>query len=229
MMHYSPGAPCGAGYVTCPVCLNLLRKEDMKEQVLTFPSSLLDQMGRFQGVETSQKYWWEILHHSNTSYIERDVAERDTSLKQLIPYIILEHNKQYLCYKRSPKCGEERLHHKWSIGVGGHINRSDDRAGVGQSAYERGFIRELEEETSLRWDEDDRVTNTIVGCINDDSDDVGKVHFGVVHIVSIAPDVLLRFCDEALSQPTWLRLSEVRELRLENWSRLVVEEILLKS
>lgn len=58
--------------------------------------------------------------------LPRDVAEIDESFLQIIPYLTVVTDKgRVLTYRRSKASGEDRLHDKWSIGIGGHVNVSD--------------------------------------------------------------------------------------------------------
>jgi len=194
------------------------------EQVLCFYANLLDFLGTFQGIIADPaeifRYRSAILTPENLFYVDRDRAEKDPKLKQLIPYTILRRNNHVFCYQRTKKGGESRLHDKWSVGVGGHINPADGEPG---EAYDIAFWRELNEEVSLRM----MRSSNIVGLINDDSDDVGKVHFGIVHQIQVgfAP---LSFRDPAVENGKFLPVSQHRSLldRYENWSQLVIENLL---
>ncbi|MBF0234249.1 MAG: hypothetical protein HQK65_14610, partial [Desulfamplus sp.] len=59
-------------------------------------------------------------------WLDRSVAETDTQFKQIIPYILIQADNGNLTaiYKR--KGSESRLHDLWSMGIGGHINPSDN-------------------------------------------------------------------------------------------------------
>src|SRR2546425_13221371 len=52
-------------------------------------------------------------------------VEEDASFKQIIPYLIVRHRGRLFLVQRSTEGGETRLHGKYSIGVGGHINPGD--------------------------------------------------------------------------------------------------------
>src|SRR5256886_14965862 len=65
----------------------------------------------------------------------RATVEQDSSFKQIIPYLIVRHAGRLFLCQRSTQGGEGRLHGKYSIGVGGHINRRDvEGAGGGTPA-----------------------------------------------------------------------------------------------
>ena len=75
------------------------------------------------------------------------------------------------------------MHAKKSVGIGGHISTLDEAS---ESAYEQGMRREIEEELIINT----RYESSLAGLINDDENEVGKVHLGVVHIFDVqTPDV----------------------------------------
>lgn len=201
----------------------------MTEQVLVFKEDLLKKLGSFKGFyyqEDLLNYYKEITKNENTFFIERSFAENEPSFKQLIPYCILiyyDHKNQITIfnYQRTKKAGETRLHDKRSIGVGGHINPIDENGEV--SKYEAGLLREVEEEVgAVKFD-----GNLIAGLIYDDSNDVGKVHFGIAHflVFDTKPDVKLK--EEALTDPRWSSIMQLQHdiEQYENWSKLIINAL----
>src|SRR2546428_6002852 len=69
-------------------------------------------------------------------------VEEDASFKQIIPYLIVRHRGRLFLVQRSTEGGETRLHGKYSIGVGGHINRGD--AEGAQDVVCAGLKREVD-------------------------------------------------------------------------------------
>ena len=51
--------------------------------------------------------------------------ERDPSFKQVIPYLVLRDGERYFLMRRTAAGGDARLHDRYSIGVGGHLNPGD--------------------------------------------------------------------------------------------------------
>src|SRR5262249_9266222 len=143
----------------------------------------------------------------------------DPSYKQLIPYVVFRHaiapdRTQLFCYQRGKGQGEQRLHSKWSIGVGGHISAGDGE--VMSEAYTEGMQRELQEEVVI----DTPYSMRCVGLINDDETEVGQVHLGVVHVVDVErPAVSAREPD--LRNAGFQDLNQLFLLRdqMESWSR----------
>lgn len=116
-------------------------------------------------------------------FLPRDQAEHDPAYKQIIPYQIFCWNDRFLVYRRGDGIGEGRLTGCLSIGVGGHINIMDlDKSGVKRPAFYYGaLIRERMEELSNPIVREER----FIGWINDETNAVGRVHLGAVHICNV--------------------------------------------
>jgi predicted NUDIX family phosphoesterase len=199
----------------------------MDEQVLVFPTSLLNEIGYFSGIKTgdeAQTYLDAILKEGVCYYVKRDWAEENYFTKQIIPYTVLRYEQAVYAYQRSKKSGETRLHDKWSIGVGGHINPVDGNPSCINETYENAFWRELMEEVKLG----DRYNSKIVGIISDDNNPVGKVHFGIVHIVDLPKDFKMTCNDPALKNGSFQFIEYLRKVphNFETWSELVLKHIL---
>lgn len=154
------------------------------EQILVIPTSVFHQCGHFQGFsDDTTRYLHRILDPEVTQYRPRDQMEQDPSFKQLIPYCIFRHTADdrsvsLFQYTRGKGQGEARLHAKGSVGIGGHISSLD---ADDDSPYNKGMQRELDEEVTIGCEFDQHC----VGLINDDENEVGKVHLGVVHIFDV--------------------------------------------
>ena len=155
------------------------------EQILVIPTSVFKECGYFQGFTAdTARYLHRILDPQVTDYLPRDKMEQDPSFKQLIPYCIFRHTApdgsvSIFQYARGKGGGEARLHAQFSVGIGGHISSLD---ADDDSPYDKGMQRELDEEVTIGCSYDQHC----VGLINDDQNEVGKVHLGVVHIFDVA-------------------------------------------
>lgn len=189
------------------------------EHVLVVPTLLFHEIGYFEGFESNvDKYLETLLDPMHTSYLARPEAEQDPSYKQLIPYCIFKCGDLVFAYTRGTKQGESRLHAKRSIGVGGHISTLDRDSA--DEPYLAGMSRELEEEVSIET----RFQEQLVGLINDDSNDVGKVHLGIVHVFDLdQPKV--EPCEESMIDSGFVPLEElVRERdQFETWSQICLD------
>jgi predicted NUDIX family phosphoesterase len=194
------------------------------EHVLVVPRPVFDQLGSFQGLSFEvDRYLPVLLDPANNYFLQRDEAEHDPGRKQIIPYALFHHRGRFLRYVRSKKSGEQRLAAKASLGIGGHINRDDHAASsLERSLYMAGVEREVAEELTIEgpW------TQRIVALLNDDSNEVGQVHLGVVHLVEVESDRVLSnedtIADVAFFSPDELRAE--RE-RLETWSQLCLDSL----
>ena len=195
------------------------------EHVLCVPTALFAQIGRFDGLNTRvEPYLEALLDPEYLSYQPRDAVETDPSYKQLIPYCVFQHmpsgaDPEYFSYRRH-KGGEGRLDAKRSLGVGGHISSDDGE--VGPQAYETGMRREIEEEVEIACGH----THELIGLLNDDSNEVGRVHLGLVHLFRLdRPQVLAR--EETISQTGFAPLSALRLKwnEFETWSQIVLDHL----
>jgi predicted NUDIX family phosphoesterase len=192
------------------------------EKVLVISRSLFDDLGAFQGINLEpEKYLPSILDPSNNHFLLRDDAEEDPSFKQIIPYAIFRYQDRFLHYVRGGGSGEKRLASKGSIGIGGHINDTDfAAASLDKDTYTNGVEREIDEELSIA----DGHTQEILGLLNDDSNEVGQVHLGVVHLVTLESDQV-EAGEAVIEELQFLTLGELQERKeqLESWSQICVD------
>lgn len=195
------------------------------EHILVVPTAVFHRLGHFQGFcGDVERYWKGLLDPTHTSYRPRPEMEQDPSFKQLIPYVIFQYkpaggDPQIFQYTRGKGQGEARLHAKRSIGVGGHIS-ADDAAQA--SAYDEGMRRELEEEVII----DTPYSGKIVGLINDDETEVGRVHLGVVHLLEVERPAVQPREDEILDagfRPIPELLANID--RFETWSQICLKAL----
>src|SRR6476660_4022708 len=155
-----------------------------EERVLCFKRQLLEELGVFQGLSLEvEKYLPAVTRQSEILYLNRSDAEQDKRFKQLIPYVLILCNDRILRYRRGKGGQETRLHGLFSVGIGGHISEEDHGLFSNGLGYQEGMRRELMEEVAI-----DHLNEAAVAVINDDSTEVGFVHFGVVHVLHVASE-----------------------------------------
>ena len=200
------------------------------EKVLVFPRSLFERLGVFQGFSNDVgRYLPAILDKNNNSFQPRAQAEANPDFKQIIPYVVVTDGKSILHYVRGKKAGEQRLVAKGSIGIGGHINDEDHSLFAdGMQAFQAAVEREVREELSVQGAFDAKP----VGLINDDSTEVGRVHFGIVHLLFRTPDKVKKN-EQVITQVEFVPIEELKAKReqMETWSQLCLDnlEALLKA
>jgi predicted NUDIX family phosphoesterase len=194
------------------------------ENVLVFPRSFLEQLGLFQGFRTDvQNYLPTILEPKNNRFLARAQAETNPGFKQIIPYVVVTDGKSILHYVRGKKAGEQRLVSKGSIGIGGHINDEDHSLfAVGMKAFEDAVRREVCEELAIQGPFDLKPA----GLINDDSTEVGQVHFGIVHVLFCSPD-RVRKNEQVITQMEFVPIADLKARRdqMETWSQLCLDNV----
>ena len=193
------------------------------EQVLVVPREAFEKVGSFYGVRRNpQEYLEAFLQPGVARYMDRDAAEMDPSFKQIIAYAIFRHNGRILAYARTPKGGETRLHNKMSLGIGGHINPVDGLTD-NISTYLSGMEREIREEITFSGN----ATQSLYAVINDDTNEVGSVHLGVVHLFELdTEEVAPR--EKKLAELGFHTLEELSGSlyeRLETWSAICVDAL----
>jgi predicted NUDIX family phosphoesterase len=199
-----------------------------EEEVLVVPAEAVERIGAFSGFQSHIEPYMSLLEDRRLqSFRPRSQVETDPSFKQLIPYTIVCHRQTsgtlVFQYTRGSGQGEQRLHAKRSIGIGGHISTEDTQ---GDDWYRSGMLRELAEEVDIGSPYRDR----IVGLIYDDSNDVGRVHLGVVHLLELDQPLVTPREDQLLeaglvdTSRLWHELD-----RLETWSQLCLEHLFRAS
>lgn len=192
-----------------------------EERVLCFPRQLLEEIGVFQGLSMDvDKYLPVVTSSKQLVYINRSAAELDTRYKQLIPYVLVICNGKILRYRRGKGGGETRLHGLYSVGIGGHIS-DEDSSLFSNIGYHDGMRREIMEEVAV-----EEVNESTVAVINDDSTEVGQVHFGVVHVMHVAKEDVVGH-RSGIVAPEFVPISDaVKNLSgYETWSRLCLENL----
>ncbi len=147
------------------------------------------------------------------AYRPRGELEVDRAWKQLIPYVVLLDGERVFLMHRTRAGGDARLHERWSIGIGGHVNPAD-------GGLEGGLAREWEEELAASF----APTFRPLGLLNDDDDPVGAVHLGVVYVAeALGRQVVVRETHKL--RGSFATLAQVGAVRggLETWSSLLLD------
>lgn len=208
------------------------------EQVLTFPSNVLDEIGPFQGISRS---WRSRLKHllanDRCAPMNRLVAEQSEDRKQLLTYILVTRGPHLLCFRRGTfNRVEDYLRGSLCVGFGGHVAESDRDLYTFQDL--RAIVlhnvwRELHEELRLPNEDQERLIDgtglRILGLLNDDSSSTGRKHLAVILHYEVSRsqewDHPLKG-EKSINQLTWLDMSAFSDdLRhFEYWSQLCLTE-----
>src|SRR5213595_3021632 len=195
-----------------------------EENVLVVRRSLFDKLCSFHGLNFEpEKYLGALLSRGNNFFLPRAQAETDPTHKQIIPYALIAHGDTVLHYVRGKKAGEQRLVAKGSIGIGGHMNESDESLFAwDEQAYRAGVEREVNEEIKIDTQFEDR----IVALLNDDTTEVGRVHLGIVHVFRLAQQKVEKR-ETMITNLAFLTKVELLNRResLETWSQICVDSL----
>lgn len=179
---------------------------------------------------------WQILEYKANAVIEilqadvmkellkhgvfgmRSVLEEKPEYKQIIPYAVICCGEEVYLFHRTKKQTETRLHNLYSLGVGGHMNPFGNVIDIFYLRHE--LEREMNEEV-LVHDNCEVLDIKPVGFINDDTNEVGKVHLGVLYEIELSnSDIEIKEKDKMSG--TWIKRSDLRSYypKMESWSKI---------
>ena len=185
------------------------------ELVYAVPRELLMETPAWRGVRPGDPaaVFEAIARHG--SFYPRSAAEANTSIKQIIPYLVLRDGERIFLMKRTRAGGDARLYDRYSVGVGGHMNPGD-------GSVIEGLEREWREELVA----DFRPEFRYLGLLNDDEVDVGRHHLGIVFVAEAAGrPVEVRETDKLSGSFETLETVMAAYDRMETWSQLVLDAI----
>ena len=150
----------------------------------------------------------------------RRELESDPLWKQPIPYVIALHRAPsstpaLFWMDRLEGGSDRRLHGRASFGVGGHIGAADG-----------GILRALQRE----WEEEVATPTlprfTPLGLLNDDGDDVGRVHLGIVFVAELdSAEIAIRETTKLAGRLVPVSEAVERTAELEGWSARLISVI----
>ncbi len=193
----------------------------MSEEVLVLQNSLLEsyiqgRSGCLIEDNTNRLYTKMLDHHA---FMPRDEAEYNFEHKQIIPYVVVHYKNKYLLLQRTSNQSEKRLHNKYSLGIGGHINP------VVSLTYENIIIDSLYRELNEEVQVNEHGTLKFAGIINDDSNSVSKVHLGLLYILEVlSPE--FEVLEKYKMTAEWINESDLKDYydRFETWSQIVYDD-----
>lgn len=178
--------------------------------------------GDFQGFMPFSEKDFISLILGNFEYRERADVEEDSAMQQPIPYVWIVNPKikKVFAYRRAlgESYKEKRLGGKWSCGLGGHVDKTSEESS--ENPLLDAMMRELGEEVKMS----EKVEPRVIGYINDDSNAVGSVHFGVVALAETTG--LVEKGDDEMIHGQFYSIDELEEIfadpsnEIETWTQL---------
>lgn len=191
----------------------------MDESILVVPRTAIIPLGGLYGVTQINNDTVVNLVEQYGAFKPRTAMETDHSHKQLIPYIVFIFEQKLFVMQRTETASEQRLKNKYTIGIGGHIREQDITKKSDICAW---ALREFHEEISYTG----QITMEFIGVINDDTNDVGKVHLGCLIVMKgDSPMIAVR---SELKQGMLMTLHEAMNYHenMESWSQHVLDYII---
>ena len=207
----------------------------MDEQIVCFKRDIL--LGH---LPKSQVFYDETVWHlilNDLLVLSRSEAEKNERYKQLIAYILIRCGQSYFTYRRTGRLGDERLRQKYSIGFGGHINVTDtdkDQLSLfgteekGKDFILQAVLREIREELTIK---ESINKPEFISFINDDSNEVGKVHFGIVWLLKINNLQNIGKREKGMSELRFYDLPSLlsKKTVFETWSQLLIDHFIKRG
>jgi len=187
------------------------------EQILVVPRKAIFQEEAWQGLHIPEdtSFIEHVLAHK--TFQPREMMEYDPQYKQIIPYLVFHHAGKLFLMQRSADAREQRLQNRYSIGIGGHVRQEDMQTdNIVDWAH-----REFHEEVAY----DGAIQPTFLGILNDDSNEVGKVHAAFVYLLhGDSANISIK---SEMKSGTLVSLQGclAYQDRMESWSQIVLDAL----
>ena len=186
------------------------------EKILVVKKNILFAFQIINGLYPVDFDGYQTLIQNHKEFLWRSAVEEDNNYKQIIPYLIYTHEDKFFVMRRKNNASETRLQNKYSLGIGGHINKDDVTAKANIINWSE---REFHEE--VKFDGAFKIKS--LGMLNDESNSVGQVHTGFVFLLE-GDSSEISIKDEH-KEGMLLTLDECFELYnyMESWSKIVLD------
>lgn len=191
----------------------------LSEEILVISTSnLFSKINPWQGI--NQVNFDEVSKFIQKSghFMPRAHAETNFAYKQIIPYLLFAFDQKLFVMQRKSNASEQRLANKFSLGIGGHIRQED----IENNNVFDWAKREFEEEVNYQGS----MKAIPIGILNDDSSDVGKVHIGIIWLISGNSDQIS--IKNEHKSGILMSLDECKKIysNMENWSKICLDFLL---
>lgn len=198
------------------------------QRVLTIPSDSVNHLYEYSAFYADPERIMSALNAIKTlgKLVERDVAEKDPSLRQIVACAVVRSESGLLCLRRSRNADRPALRLRYTMLVGGHVDACDLDHG---ESLVNCLSRELKEELGVHAP----LRPPLLGVVSDPSNLVGWLHLGIVFDVIIRRNVIELAGEHDTSEFVHARkrqavelmpFSEIRKIahRLDPWSSLFI-------
>lgn len=193
-----------------------MKHEDVMVVAMTDLAPLLRDRG-FDLITDDLDAFLDVINEKHF-FVARAEAEVSPQYRQIIPYVLVRQGERWYLLQRTSKQTEARLHHKMSLGIGGHVNPDTPE-------LLDGLQKELEEEVEIEGDYD----LAFAGILTDTSTEVGRVHLGAVFVLDV-PEGTVRVRETEKMTGSWASREELAAQResMETWSQIVYDHLVAR-
>lgn len=148
-------------------------------------------------------------------YVQQTHAEETSSLKQIIPFFVIQHKKKFLQLRY-------RSEHVFSLGTGIHMREFYEKEPLcGLWSSGRIFLPELRRK--IFFDEQAIQHISYIGVLNQDSTFVEAPHLGVVYLITMKTPSF-EVVASKISKTSWVSWSQISSKHLfRPWSQLLLQ------
>lgn len=214
---------------------NLRSKTIRRENVLVVARDVLQSRlyGSFVEFDECE---YESLFREHGRFLDRTLAETDSSVKQVVTFTLVHHNQKLLFYRRGKfTTTSDALKGQLSVGFGGHVNENDFTLfSMGHDAFIENSARELREELFLdevyESPSETQERSRVLGYINVDDSPDAEHHLAVLVSFCHKDDRLPRKGELSINQISWLDLrTPLNDLSgFDLWSGMILDAIYQK-
>ena len=197
----------------------------MQQKIMCIKSNILFKKGKWNAMQLKNLDYYYKLLCEKSQFRKRQDLEDDTSYKQIIPQVILEHDNTYFLH-RQVSANEKRLNSFCPLPLGGHVEQFDQNKK--NDIIQTALLRELHEEVNLK---SKIIDKKFIGLVYlEDENPVNHVHVGLLYIFKLdGTDVEMN--EDSLEKIGWVTpdylIKNITDLTY--WSRIFVNKYLKKD
>lgn len=243
-----------------------IEEDEDGEMIMAVPVNMLfKDVERKQGIITDKNAMKNLIDciKTNRTFWRRDKLEKDKRYKQIIPYVVYRNEDKIFLMRRRADTGEKMLRGKYSLGIGGHMRKSDLEyteeyedilnnpvsikfpEGDDMKTFNnviRWSLREFDEEVNVHSEDCTcqkdptkprtpvNIKTSFMGIINDDSNELSKVHLGLVIMFDGDTSRIGVNIDEKEHDMGFMTTMDVIKLyyyeNMESWSKMLTDHLI---
>lgn len=192
----------------------------LDDKVLVVPAEMAFEHGEWQGFLFSDSWatYFEKLVEEKGIWMPRSEVEGSTAYQQIIPWGVFKHDTKYLEIKKGADGPHQRLYMKYCLGTEGHVFEDEFEQFGGLTEWMNQKFHEENEYAG-------NLNITSIGVVNDNSDDLGKHHIGIVYLLEGDSPVIKTKVHEESVMKALSDFSGEDVQFLDRWSQMVFRQL----